>query len=49
MEIHAGHDLLAGQPFCCDCYDYDAHVIWQWWAPELWRRFTIALSRLIAR
>ena len=42
MEIHAEHDLLAGQPFCADCYDYDAHVIWQWWAPELWRRFTIA-------
>jgi hypothetical protein len=49
MEIHAEHDLLAGQPFCADCYDYDAHVIWQWWAPELWRRFTIALPRLIAK
>lgn len=49
MEIHAEHDLLAGQPFCVDCYDYDAHVIWQWWAPELWRRFTIALPRLMAK
>ena len=49
MEIHAEHDLLAGQPFCADCYDYDAHVIWQWWAPELWRRFTIALPRHIAK
>ena len=49
MQIHAEHDLLAGQPFCADCYDYDAHVIWQWWAPELWRRFTIAVPRLIAK
>jgi len=49
MDIHAEHDPMAGQPFCRDCYDYDAHVIWQWWAPELWRRFTIALPRLIAR
>jgi len=24
-------------------------VIWQWWAPELWRRFTIALPRLMAK
>jgi len=23
-------------------------VVWQWWAPDLWRRFTIALRRLIA-
>jgi len=49
MDIHAEHDTLAGQPFCGDCYDYEAHVIWQWWAPELWRRFTIALPRLIAK
>ena len=49
MEIHAEHDPVVGQPFCADCYDYDAHVIWQWWAPELWRRFTIALPRLMAK
>jgi len=49
MDIHAEHDPVAGEPFCADCYDYDAHVIWQWWAPELWRRFTIALPRLIAK
>ena len=23
--------------------------MWQWWAPELWRRFTIALRRQLAR
>lgn len=33
---------------CPDCYDYTAHVAWQWHAPELWRRFTIALSRELA-
>lgn len=49
MDIHAEHDSVVGQPFCSDCYDYDAQVIWQWWAPELWRRFTIALPRLIAK
>jgi hypothetical protein len=49
MDIHAEHDPVGGQPFCADCYDYDAHVIWQWWAPELWRRFTIALPRLMAK
>ncbi|HET6772107.1 MAG TPA: replication initiator, partial [Acidimicrobiales bacterium] len=25
------------------------HVLWQWHAPELWRRFTIALGRHLAR
>jgi len=40
---------VVGQPFCVECYDYEAHVIWQWWAPELWRRFTIALPRAIAK
>jgi len=34
---------------CPDCYDYTAHVIWQWWAPELWRRFTITLRRQLAQ
>ena len=23
--------------------------VWQWWAPDLWRRFTIALRRLVAK
>ena len=23
--------------------------MWQWWAPDLWRRFTIALRRLVAK
>jgi hypothetical protein len=39
---------LLGQPLCQDCYDYASHVVWQWFAPDLWRRFTIALHRALA-
>lgn len=39
---------LLGQPLCADCYDYSSHVVWQWFAPDLWRRFTIALHRSLA-
>lgn len=46
---HAEGDPLLGQPLCGDCYDYPAHVVWQWWAPDLWRRFTITLRRLVAK
>ncbi|MFC7596296.1 replication initiator [Terrabacter sp. GCM10028922] len=49
METHGATDPLVGQPICVDCYDYESHIIWQWWAPELWRRFTIALNRRLAR
>jgi len=51
-SCHATHvegDPLLGQPLCGDCYDYPSHIVWQWWAPELWRRFTIALRRVLAR
>jgi hypothetical protein len=47
--VHCEDDPLLGQPLCGDCYDYDSHVVWQWWAPDLWRRFTIALRRLVAK
>ncbi len=49
---HAAHrddDPMLGQPLCRDCYDYASQVLWQWWAPDLWRRFTIALRRSLAR
>lgn len=49
MARHAATDSIVGQPICVDCYDYEGHVVWQWWAPELWRRFTIDLRRRIAR
>jgi hypothetical protein len=46
---HDVDDPALGQPLCGDCYDYASHVVWQWWAPDLWRRFTIALRRLVAK
>ncbi len=45
---HHDKDPRLGQPLCVDCYDYTAHVLWQWHAPELWRRFTISLTRSLA-
>lgn len=48
MAVHGGDDTTVGQPLCVDCYDYASQVVWQWWAPELWRRFTITLRRLLA-
>jgi hypothetical protein len=47
--IHAEDDPRLGQPLCPDCYDYPAHVAFNWHAPELWRRFTITLRRTLAR
>jgi hypothetical protein len=47
-ELHTADDALVGQPLCRDCYDYEGQAIWQWHCPELWRRFTIRLRRLIA-
>jgi hypothetical protein len=35
---HGEDDLELGQPLCPQCYDYAAHVVWQWSAPDLWRR-----------
>lgn len=49
MTVHDHDDHLVGQPLCRDCYDYLGHLVWQWYAPELWRRFTIALGRNLAR
>jgi len=46
---HRHEDPQLGQPLCGDCYDYTGHVLWQWHAPELWRRFTIALQRRLAK
>jgi hypothetical protein len=48
MAVHDHTDAQTGQPLCPDCYDYTAHLVWQWWAPELWRRFTITLGRKLA-
>ena len=48
MAVHQHTDSFVGQPLCVECYDYIGHLVWQWHAPELWRRFTIGLRRLIA-
>jgi hypothetical protein len=48
MAVHSDDDSQVGQPLCPECYDYASQVVWQWWAPELWRRFTITLRRLLA-
>ena len=42
---HEADDARLGQPLCLDCYDYDAQVVWNHAAPELWRRTTIAVTR----
>ena len=46
---HDEADHLLGQPLCRDCYDYGSQLVWQWWAPALWTRFTIALRRSLAK
>lgn len=45
--VHASDDPEVGQPLCPDCYNYTGHVLFNWHAPELWRRFTIALRRAV--
>ena len=48
--IHDNHDHgheVVGQPLCVECYDYRGHVLFSWWAPELWRRFTITVRRVL--
>ncbi|OBH15081.1 replication initiator [Mycobacterium sp. E3247] len=47
--IHDSPDLAVGQPLCAKCYDYLGHVLFTWHLPELWRRFTIALRRNLAK
>lgn len=36
-------------PASANCYDYVGHVLFTWYAPELWHRFTVVLRRLVAR
>jgi len=45
---HHPDDSSIGEPLCVECYDYLAHVVWQFHANELWRRFLIALQRRLA-
>jgi len=48
MAVHTEDDERVGSPLCWDCYDWTSALVWQWWAPELWRRFTICLRRHLA-
>ena len=46
---HVDDDPRLGQPMCFDCYDYEAAVLFNAYAGELWRRFTTYLPRHLAR
>nr|WP_306303280.1 replication initiator [Actinomadura chibensis] len=46
---HSADDTRLGQPICDDCFDYAGAVLWNAHAPELWRRFTMAFRRYVAR
>ncbi|MEU4454374.1 replication initiator [Nocardioides sp. NPDC023903] len=48
MAVHDPDDSANGAPLCHECHDTDSAVVWQWHAPELWRRTTIALRRALA-
>jgi hypothetical protein len=46
---HVEDDPRLGRPMCGDCYDYDAAVLFNAYAGDLWRRFTTYLPRYLAR
>jgi len=46
---HAETDPRLGQPMCRDCYDYQAAVLFNAYAADLWRRFVTYLPRHLAR
>ena len=45
---HGDDDPVVGAPLCSDCYDWTTAVVWQFHAPELWRRTTTAIRRALA-
>jgi hypothetical protein len=46
---HPDGDPRLGRPLCRDCYDYQAAVLFNACAGDLWRRFTTYLPRHLAR
>ena len=44
-QRHKEDDVCLGKPLCPDCYDYQAAVVWNAHAPELWRRTVIGIRR----
>ncbi len=47
-QRHHDDDPCLGKPLCPDCYDYQAAVVWNAHAPELWRRTVITIRRRLA-
>jgi len=48
MRVHAEDDPANGSPICGECYDWASAVVWQWWAPQLWRYTTMTVRRRLA-
>jgi hypothetical protein len=46
---HVEGDPRLGRPMCPDCYDYEAAVLFNLHAADLWRRFITYLPRHLAR
>ncbi|GGK62777.1 replication initiation protein [Planomonospora parontospora subsp. parontospora] len=46
---HGTEETRLGEPLCPDCYDYAGSVLFNALSPELWRRFTLALRRRLAK
>jgi len=46
---HVEADPRLGQPMCRNCYDYEAAVLFNAYAGDLWRRFITYLPRHLAR
>jgi hypothetical protein len=48
-QRHKDDDACLGKPLCPDCYDYQAAVVWNAHAPELWRRTVIGIRRRLGK
>jgi hypothetical protein len=46
---HGDGERCLGEPVCPDCLDYQAQVLWNALAPELWRRTTEYVKRSLAQ
>jgi hypothetical protein len=46
---HGDGERCLGEPVCPDCFDYQAQVVWNALAPELWRRTTEYAKRALAQ
>jgi hypothetical protein len=49
LEAARNGKRCLGEPVCGDCFDYQAQVIWNALAPELWRRTTEYAKRALAQ